>query len=79
MPAWAQEPVRLAIPNGRVEPVPTGRGEDEVERSTLPVPLFERRDVDLEWEPGKVAPCLARQSFTELDANDAEAFLEERP
>jgi hypothetical protein len=35
--------------------------------------------VDLEWEPGNVAPCLARQSFTELDANDAEALLEERP
>lgn len=79
MAAWTQELVRLAIPNGQVEPVPAGRGEDEVERSALPLPLFERRDLDLEREAREVTLRLARERFAELDAHDRKARLEERP
>jgi len=77
--AWTQELVCLAIPNDRIEPVPAGRGEDEIECSTLPLPLLERRDQDLEREAGEVAPRLARERFAELDAHDRKARLEEGP
>ena len=79
MAAGTQELVRLAIPNGRVEPVPAGRGEDEIERSALPLPLLERRHVGLEREAVEVASRAARERFAELDAHDREARLEERP
>jgi hypothetical protein len=59
--------------------VPTGRGEDEIECSTLPLPLLERPDLDLERKAGEVAPRSARERFAELDAHDRKARLQEGP
>ena len=79
MATWTQELVRLAIPNGRVEPVPAGRGEDEIECSPLPLPLLERRDLDLERKAGEAAQRLACERFAQLDAHDRKTRLEEGP
>jgi hypothetical protein len=44
-----------------------------------PLPLLERRDLDLERETDEVAPRLARERFAELDAHDRKTRLEEGP
>lgn len=45
--ARSQQPVRLSIATGGVEPVPGGRGVNELERPRLAFPILEGRDVEL--------------------------------
>jgi hypothetical protein len=70
VPAGPEELVRLAVLDRGVEPVPRGRGVDEIEGMGLARPGLERRDVNLERQPGEVAPRLRGQVRAQLDAGD---------
>jgi hypothetical protein len=67
--AGSQEPVCLAVADRRIDPVPSRRGVDELERLGLAVPSLERRDVDLNRTAGQVAARPPRELRAHLDAD----------
>src|SRR6266508_1868178 len=48
--AGPQEPVRLAVADRGIDPVPSRCGVDELKRFRLALPSLERRDVNLNWK-----------------------------
>jgi hypothetical protein len=70
-----QQAVSLAIPDRRIDPMPCGRGVDEVERLSLALPLLERLDVDLDGEARQVAARPFGEVGSQLHADDREASL----
>ncbi len=68
----------LAVPDRRIDPVPSGRGVDEVERFGLALPGLERRDVDFNRQAGQVAARSLHEVCAHLDADHREAALERR-
>lgn len=77
MTARTQQPVSLPIADRRIDPVPGGRGIDEVERRRLALPRLEGRDVDLDRTARKVAARPLRELRAHLYADDAKATLAE--
>lgn len=75
-----QQPPRLRVTDRRVNPMPRGRREHEVEADTVArFPRFERAldDVDVR-EFGKIGPCGRGQRRTDLHARDAKAPARKR-
>src|SRR5579884_1708166 len=77
--AGTQEAMRLRIADRGIDPVPGRRGVDEVEAARLPLPLLERAAVHLDVETRERSPRMRGERLAELDADDPEAALGERP
>ncbi len=65
-----QQLIGLAISNGGVDPVPDGRGVDQVKGLPLALPVFEGRYIYLDGQSGKVSACLFSQPAAHLHAHD---------
>ncbi len=78
--AGPQQLPRLAVPDLRVDPVPRGRGEDQVEcRVGGRAPGLEvRGDHRHPLEPGEIAPCLAGERRAQFHASDLKTAPRER-
>jgi hypothetical protein len=77
VPAWAQQPVRLAIANLRIDPVPRSRRVDKVEGLRLVLPALERSYVDLSGEACQVSSRDFSELASQFEADDREATFEQ--
>jgi hypothetical protein len=73
-----QQPVCLAIPDRRVDPVPRRRGVNEIERSRFALPRLERLDVDLDGQARQVSAPTLGEGGSQFHTDDREASLQRR-
>ena len=76
--AGAQQPMRFAIADLRIDPGPCGRRVHKVKPTGPRVPVLERGTVNLGRESIEVVSCERCQVLAELDAHDPKPPLQQR-